>query len=40
LTKYLFEIGATKEEVDKINNSMMAMLEQADIKQEDMTDII
>ena len=40
MTKYLFDIGATKDEVDKINNSMMAMLEQADIKQEDMTDII
>ena len=40
LTKYLFDIGATKDEVDKINSSMMAMLEKADIKQEDMTDII
>jgi len=40
LTKYLFDIGATKEEVDKINSSILAMLDKADIKQEDMTDII
>ncbi len=40
LSKYLFDIGATKDEVDKINNNIMLMLEKADIKQEDMTDII
>lgn len=40
LTKYLFDIGATKEEVDNINSSLIKMLESADIKQEDMTDTI
>lgn len=40
LTKYLFDIGATKEEVENINSSLIKMLESADIKQEDMTDTI
>jgi hypothetical protein len=40
LTKYLFEIGATKEEVDRVNQSLNKMLEAAEIKQEDMTDTI
>jgi len=40
LTKYLFDTGATKDQVDRINNGLMTMLEKADIKQEDMTDII